>query len=251
MREDARVRVQSTLVSSALFYALIAYCAQPCAADTLVGVQAIAISGQHLDPSGDLNGSGAGAFFQIVQRWKGLRIHLEGVPVLATSHADSPRYGVLTQSFGLFNGVVSVPIDRSRHIWAGLGSGILAQRTPYVNAPYRGWDSINASRLAGTRYELQGRWNAGTGFWDATFAGLPRMHGNDFITTHSPFGVRQRSEGETAGMTDIMVDYGLRHGPFEYALGVRWINFSANYDNGVPADRNIGAGPTLTVLWSI
>ena len=218
----------------------------------MIGARAIAIYGHHYDPGDNLSGSGAGAFFELVQRWKGLHVYLEGVPVVDTAHTTSPRFGALTQSFGLFNAVASVPVDRAHHLWAGMGVGVLAQRTPVLNYPYHGWDQVNSSRLAGTRYELQGRYpTRGGGFWDFTLAGLPSVHGNDSATLNYPGGMRHRSEGESAAMTDFAGEYGIRRGSFEYALGIRWINFSANYDNGVAADRNVGAGPTFTVLWSL
>jgi hypothetical protein len=226
--------------------------ARPCTADTAIGVQALALSGHHYDPGNNLNGSGAGALFEITQRWKAVRIYVEGIPVVDTAHTVSPRYGPLTQSFGLFNAVASARLDRGGHFWAGIGSGILAQRTPFLNYPFNGWDQVNASRLAGARYELQTFWpSRGPTFWDLSLAGVPRMHGTDYLTVNFPGGVIHRSEGETAALTDIAADYGIRHGRFEYSLGLRWINFSANFVTGRAADRNVGAGPTLKVLWII
>src|SRR5579863_1433581 len=94
--------------------------APPCVADTTIGVQALALSGHHFDPGNNLNGTGAGALFEFTQGWKAVRIHVEGIPVVDSARTVSPRYGPLTQSFGLFNAVASARLDRRAHYWAGI-----------------------------------------------------------------------------------------------------------------------------------
>ena len=221
-------------------------------ADTQIGIQGLSISGGHFENGNDVRGSGAGAFFEITQRWRMLRVHLEGIPVVNSAHARSDRYGALTQSFGLFNGVVSVPVDRNGRFWAGIGSGIVAQRTPQFNYPFAGRDQVNSSRLAGTRYELRGSWRSQNAtFFETSIDDEPNMRGPDILNV-SVAGVNlERSKSEDARMLDVSTAYGIVRGPMEYALGLRLVNFSANFVDGRAADRNVGFGPTFEVRYSL
>ena len=92
-------------VSAALAAIVLSASTAAARADTQIGIQGIAISGRHFENTNDVSGSGLGGFFEITQRWRMLRVHLEGIPVVDTAHATSDRYGALTQTFGLFNGV--------------------------------------------------------------------------------------------------------------------------------------------------
>jgi hypothetical protein len=242
------------LRSVAAALAAIAVAALPAAvcADTKIGLQGLVISGSHFENANNVQGSGAGAFFEITQRWKMVRVHLEGIPVVDTAHARSDRYGALTQSFGLFNGVVSVPIERSQHLWAGIGTGIVAQRTPQFNYPFVGRNQVNSSRLAGTRYELHGDWRTHNAtFIESSVADQPHMRGPDFLNVSVAGVAFERSKGEDARMLDVSTAYGIDRGHMEYALGVRWVNFSANFDDGRAADRNVGFGPTFEVRYGL
>jgi hypothetical protein len=228
--------------------------ALPCAvcADTQLGLQGLAISGHHFENNNNVQGSGAGAFIEITQRWRMLRVHLEGIPVVDAAHAQSDRYGSLTQSFGLFSGVVSVPIERSSHLWAGIGTGLVAQRTPQNNYPFVGRNQVNSSRLAGTRYELRGEWSAkNANFFETSVDDQPHMRGPDFLNVSVAGVAFTRRKGEDARMLDLSSDYGIVRGHVEYALGLRWVNFSANFTDGSAADRNVGFGPTFEVRYSL
>jgi hypothetical protein len=221
-------------------------------ADTQVGLQGIVLSGHHFETGNDVQGTGAGGFFEITQRWKTVHVHLEGIPVVDTAHARSDRYGPLTQSFGLFNGVVSVPIDRSRQVWAGIGTGMVAQRTPQFNYPFVGRNQVNSSRLAGTRYELRGSWRTQNAtFFEASIDDQPHMRGPDFLNVSVAGVAFQRSKGEEARMLDTSTAFGIVRGHVEYALGLRWVNFSSNFSDGDAADRNVGFGPTFEVRYSL
>ncbi|HKW44299.1 MAG TPA: hypothetical protein VJN22_01495 [Candidatus Eremiobacteraceae bacterium] len=220
-------------------------------ADTLVGLQGIVLSGHHFEPGNDVQGSGAGGFIEITQRWKNVHVHLEGIPVVDTARAASDRYGAITQSFGLFNGVVSVPLERRRHLWAGIGTGLVAQRTPQFNYPFVGRNQVNSSRLAGTRYELSGNWRSqkNATFFEASIDDQPHMRGPDFLNVSVAGVAFERSKGEEARMLDTSTAFGIVRGHVEYAVGLRWVNFSSNFTDGDAADRNVGIGPTFEVRY--
>jgi hypothetical protein len=131
-------------ISAALAAIIVATSTNAARADTQIGMQGIDISGRHFENTNNVSGSGLGAFFEVTQRWRMLRLHFEGIPVVDTAHATSDRYGALTQTFGLFNGVASIPIGRSGRYWAGIGTGIVAQRTPQFNFPYIGRNQVNS-----------------------------------------------------------------------------------------------------------
>jgi hypothetical protein len=253
-RPDNPFEREVMLFRAAALIAIVLMMALPCAvhADTQLGLQGLAISGHHFENSNNVQGSGAGAFIEITQRWKMLRVHLEGIPVVDAAHAQSSRYGSLTQSFGLFNGVVSVPVERSSHLWAGIGTGLVAQRTPQYNYPFLGRNQVNSSRLAGTRYELRGMWrDQHASFFEASIDDQPHMRGPDFLNVSVAGVAFQRRKGEDARMLDFSSDYGIVRGHMEYALGLRWVNFSANFTDGSAADRNVGFGPTFEVRYSL
>ena len=109
-------------------------------ADTQIGLQGIVISGHHFENSNNVQGAGAGAFVEIIQRWKMLRVHLEGIPVVDTAHAQSNRYGTLTRKASASSMASSACRSRAkRHaFWAGIGTGLVAQRTPQYNYPFLG-----------------------------------------------------------------------------------------------------------------
>jgi hypothetical protein len=238
--------------AAALFTLLMLALPNAVFADTQIGVQGLAISGRHFETANNVQGSGAGAFFEITQRWKMVRVHLEGIPVVDTTHAQSSRYGALTQSFGLFDGVVSVPIERSGRLWAGIGTGLVAQRTPQYNYPFVGRNQVNSSRLAGTRYELRGSWRSRNAtFFEANIDDQPHMRGPDYLNVSVAGVAIERSRGENARMLDLSSDYGIVRGHVEYALGIRWVNFSSIFTDGRAADRNVGFGPTLEVRYSL
>jgi hypothetical protein len=77
------------------------------------------------------------------------------------------------------------------------------------------------------------------------------MRGPDYLNVSVAGVALQRSKGEDARMIDISSDYGIVRGHVEYALGVRWVNFSSNFTGGGAADRNVGFGPTFEVRYSL
>ena len=240
------------LIWGALVLTVLAALPAAVHADTQIGIQGLSISGGHFENNNNVRGSAAGAFIEVTQRWRNLRVHLEGIPVVDGAHATSDRFGALTQSFGLFNGVVSVPVDRIGRYWAGIGSGIVAQRTPQLNYPFIGRNQVNSSRLAGTRYELRGSWRSRNAtFFETSVDDQPHMRGPDFLRVSVAGLAFERSKGENARMLDVSTAYGIVRGPMEYALGPRWINFSANFDDGRAADRNVGFGPTFEVRYGL
>ena len=229
------------LANAAVSGLLVVLClspAQPVRADTQLGIQALAITGTHFQPRGDVSGTGLGALFSLDQRWRSVQIHMEGFPSVGTASVNTPT-GPVRASIGLFAATGRMRLDRLGRLWVGLGTEVLAQQTPQV-AVYK----VDASRLAGTRYEVFSSFpTAPDRFVETQVAVMPHLSGMVYETRSTPFTTPYVVSGaETASMLDLSVAYGVRHGNRDYLIGVRAINFAAKFVDGREADRNVGEG---------
>jgi len=104
----------------------------------------------------------------------------------------------------------------------------------------------------GTRYELRSEWRSQNATFVETNVNFePHMRGLDHLNVSVAGIAFERSKGEDARMLDISSAFGIVRGPFEYALGLRWVDFSANFADGNATDRNVGFGPTVEVRYSL
>jgi hypothetical protein len=212
--------------------------ARPAFADTRIGIQLVALSGTHFESKENVSGNGFGGFIHIDQRWPSLQIHIEGIPSVGTALVDTGT-GPVRASVGLFDATARIRADRAGRIWLGVGTEILAQRTPQA-----GVSKIDASRLAGSRYEIVGELpTSGGRFVETQFAVMPHLAGMVYETKTAPLAARYSVSGaETATMTDLSAAYGIRRGRVDYLVGGRTINFAAKFVDGREADRNVGGG---------
>lgn len=215
--------------------------------DTQVGLEGIVLSGTHYEPKSDVSGTGGGLFIQIDQRWPAVELHLEGIPSVATAKVDS-AFGPVTASIGMFAATARFRVDRPGRFWAGIGTEVLAQQTPL-----QGLSRVDASRLAGSRFEIVGRFPLSRNHEIETMVGaMPHLSGIVYETVTFP----NQSQlvlfsPETASMMDLSVAYGIRHNRSEFLVGVRAINFAAKFPSGREADRNVGAGITAQVRFTL
>ncbi|HVA38792.1 MAG TPA: hypothetical protein VNJ51_14385 [Candidatus Dormibacteraeota bacterium] len=241
-------------VGLALAGSLLACLALPAAARadgaprTTLGVQALALSGFHREPGYDQSGSGIAALLEFTQRFSRVELHLEGIPVVTTTaHATSQEFGATAPALGVFSATGRIALDRHRRIWIGAGATIINQRTP-LPAMQR----TAESRLAGGRYELLARLPARNAHVVELEIGvIPRMFGTDHFLfddpTHPPI-----NKDEHAAETDVSAAYGVRRGRNEYLVGVRSINFSADFSRpGDAADRNVAFGLTFEARFGL
>jgi hypothetical protein len=215
----------------------------PARADTQFGVQAIVLSGTHYQPKGDVSGTGTGALIRFDERWRSVQLHLEGFPSVGTATVDTPS-GPVKASIGLFAASARFRIDRSGNLWAGIGTEVLAQQTPQL-----GLGKIDASRLAGTRYEIFSELSIKSRhFVETQIAVMPHLSGIVYETRTAPSSIfRSGNRDETASMVDIATSYGIRSKSFDYLVGVHMLNFAATFASGREADRNVGAGLTAEI----
>lgn len=220
----------------------------PARADTTLGLQALAVSGFHREPGYDQSGTGIGALLELTQRLHRAEVHAEGIPVVTTTaHADSARFGQTTPALGVLSITARYALDAHGRLWLGAGTTIINQRTPLPNM-----QRTAESRLAGGRYELLARLPLGHVHFVEFEAGvIPRMFGADHFLfddpSHPPI-----NKDEHAAESDFSLAYGLRRGRSEYLLGVRTINFSADFSRpGDAADRNVAAGLTFEARYAL
>jgi hypothetical protein len=184
---------------------------------------------------------------EVDQRWPAVAIHLEGIPSVATASVNT-AVGPVTASIGLFEGTARVRLDRTGRYWAGIGTEILAQRTPIT-----GLSRIDSSRLSGTRYELATTIPiSDSRFFELDLGAVPHMNGTVYESTTFFDGfIATQSGQETASMVDLGASFGVRHGGTEFLYGLRSINFAAKFSDGHEADRNVGIGLTAEVRFTI
>ncbi|MDE2573484.1 MAG: hypothetical protein KGM44_13300 [bacterium] len=234
------MRLRTGRIASALLVLFVLPAAA--GADTIVGAQALAVSGFHREPGYDQSGTAAAALIELSQRTRRFELHLEGIPVVTTTaHATSAEFGATSPALGLLSATARVALDRRARLWIGAGATIINQRTP-LPAMQR----TAESRLAGGRYELIARLPLrASHFVEAEVGLIPRMFGADHFLfddpTHAPI-----NKDEHAAETDLALAYGLKRGRDEYLLGIRSINFSADFSRpGDAADRNVAFGLTF------
>jgi hypothetical protein len=205
-----------------------------------LGVQGIVAAGAHTDVAGTQRGIAGGALLQAGVRGKRLEFHVEGVPPVSLPQAPSATYGQATPQLSLLNGAAGVAIDPAAHWWLGAGMTVINQRTPLPNL-----DQVVASRLAGARFQVSYRAQAGvSNFVEFVFGAAPHLTGADHYTYSN--GSPATDKPEVASEEDAMLAYGVTRGNTQWLVGIRTINFSARFAlTGEAADRNNGAGPLL------
>lgn len=225
--------------------------ASPALADppsTALGVQALALSGFHREPNYDQNGTGIGALLELSHRRGRAELHLEGIPVVTTTaHATSQEFGDTAPALGVFSATARWAVDPRRRLWLGIGTTIINQRTPLPNMA-----RTAESRLAGGRYEMVVRLPLRAAHFVELEAGVePRMFGSDHFLfddpAHPPI-----NKDEHAAETDVALAYGIRRGRDAYLIGLRSINFSADFSRpGDAADRNVAFGLTFEARYGL
>ncbi|TAM75980.1 hypothetical protein EPN44_06925 [bacterium] len=248
-----RATIADSVIMRRLMLAVVAalLIVSPALADppqTALGIQALALSGFHREPNYDQSGTGIGALLELSHRWDRMELHLEGIPVVTTTaHATSQQFGATAPALGVFSATARLALDTHRRLWIGLGTTIINQRTPLPNMA-----RTAESRLAGGRYEIIARIPLhATHFVELEAGIIPRMFGSDHFLfddpAHPPI-----NKDEHAAETDVALAYGISHGHNAYLIGLRSINFSADFSRpGDAADRNVAYGLTFEARYGL
>jgi hypothetical protein len=205
-----------------------------------VGLQALMLIGVHRDVSGSQYGIGAGPLLQAHAGWKRMAIHLEGIPVVSIPDTKpSVAYGQATPKLGIFQGQAEFALDRDASFWGGIGETIYNQRTPL---PAKA--QTVSSRLAGVRLALRYRHLLPRAHFVEALVGVtPYLSGSDVYVFLS--GAPNSIKPERASEVDASIEYGVTRGNSQWLVGLRTLNFSAQYLTGAAADKNVGGGPLI------
>ncbi|MHB8363930.1 MAG: hypothetical protein ACYDEK_05070 [Vulcanimicrobiaceae bacterium] len=204
------------------------------------GLQVLFVTGVHRDVAGSQYGVGGAALLEFGARMGRVGIVLEGIPPVSIPQRASAYYGQATPAVGIFNGAVRFAVDRNRRLWIGAGTTVINQRTPLPNI-----SQVASSRLAGARYELAYEQPLRAArFVEVLVGAAPRLFGADrFLYSNGSPAV---NKDERASEVDATLAYGIRYRESELLVGIRTIDFSAQFTRtGEAADRNNGAGLML------
>jgi hypothetical protein len=262
-------------VMTAAFFACASALASADPIDATLAVTINAMSGKH-----EVNGGHSDALTfaplplaELIVRRNADSIRIEGLPPVTFGYGSTGD-GALSTRLSIVNATV-------RHTFtggwfAGAGQTIYNQSTTYVpvngNFFYaRGFttDPINGSemqysRVTGARFEIGRMTQSGRNLVEWWAAANPRMRGIQYtrIPTFRVFCgsggsvspcrqvVDTFSDPENASQVDLSARLAHRvtkNG--ELLLGLRYLNYTAHYDDfaGQLADRNVGFAPTLGV----
>jgi hypothetical protein len=211
-------------------------------ARSYIGLQGLAIVGEHRDIAGTQHGIGAGPLVEVRVGTRRIALAVEGIPVVSVPGTKpSAHYGQATPALGIFNGQFEYALDASRRTWVGLGETIYNQRTPLPNL-----DQRVASRLAGVRYTARYRAPlTGTRFVEALVGVTPALFGSDRYE-YSDGVTPPVDKEERASEVDASIAIGWDRNASEWLLGLRTLNFTARFVKaGDAADRNVGLGVML------
>jgi hypothetical protein len=206
------------------------------------GLQALTIVGVHRDIAGSQYGVGAGPLAQVHVGGQRLAVHLEGIPVVSIPNTrPSAHYGQATPKLGIFNGQIEYALNDSGRAWVGVGTTIYNQRTPLPNLQQE-----VSSRLAGARYTMRYRMPLTPSHFVEGLVGVaPALFGSDHYE-YSDGITPAVDKAERASEVDASLAYGWDRNTSEWLVGLRMLNFSAEFvQAGDAADRNVGIGVML------
>lgn len=190
--------------------------------------------------------------FSIRVPLKRFAIFAEGVPPIGpVAYGDGAGNMQATKiSYMLAEARYSLPGDRFE---VGVGTTLVNQATFY-NRPYA-MVNEQSSRVAGFRFSAAVRFENSLRATTELRIGLsPSMHGLQYshfrypIEICRPFPIsagvpaactalRGVNDPELASLVDVRATRGQRFGKFTLRYGMRYINYSARFINGAPADR--------------
>jgi hypothetical protein len=235
------VRAFSLRILAAALTVLATAQTPPPPPNSYVGVQGLVIIGQHQDIAGTQKGVGAGPLLQLRAGGRRLVRSLEGIPVVGIPGVPpSETYGQATPHVGIFNGQLEYALTAQRSLWLGIGETVYNQRTPLPAQ-----NQVVSSRLAGVRYAARYvRATSASHFIEAFVGAAPMLTGSDVYVATG--GALLETKPERASEIDASLSFGVRVRSNEWIVGVRSLNFAAEFTNtGEAADRNVGIGPLI------
>jgi hypothetical protein len=196
---------------------------------------------------------------ELTFRYGAHSLRFEGLPEVTLGYAATN--GATTTRLSILNATYRAALPSGWY--AGAGETVYNQRSLYP--PSRGafyaagnqffpigTTEVQASRVAGMRYELGRDVQLGGNRLEVNAALNPRMHGITYTTLSTGAGqfatTSTFTDPESASQIDLMARLAHRVSKRgEVLFGLRYINYTARYDAapGQLADRNTGFAPSL------
>jgi hypothetical protein len=234
------------LLSAAFVASCLLLWHAPAAAKAWLGLDAWYLNGTHFESTGSVHDAFVAPNFQVGAGGNRLLLRAEGLPAFGVTSSPSNPNLPSTTSVGFVDGSLLFAVDRRSRFWLGLGELAINQQTtlPPPTNPFT--YETESSRVAGARYEALLRLPVVRNAFVVDFAAMPALHGTYFASNCKYCVPQQFSTPERGAMTDTTALFELDRSRSTWALGVRFINYSALYsDYHVFADRNVGMGLIL------
>lgn len=211
------------------------------------GIAITGTHGTHQEPGSTVDAPFIAApVFVVDDKQRQIQLVVEGLPPIGPIRVENNGLGI--KGIRLGYGDASLRFwDPSEHVAIGIGESLYVQRTTYALNSTVNYN--DASRVVGARYEVVGQQRLGQRLRFVTTAAVnPRLHAvlTRTFDGRGSAGMFSPPAAETGSQVDLGARIERSNGDGTVAFGVRYINYSARFDNGALADRNVFTMPFVS-----
>lgn len=238
-----------------LFLCAFAVSGNAFAGETTAGISLGGAHGQHREADGSATAPFVPApIFNLSHRAGRFEVALRALPPVGVAIAGND---LGMRHFDLSYGDATLRLwNRNGTLAVGLGETLYNQHTQFLQAqaPGQQWYDVNRSRVAGARYEVDGRFSLlGGNAIEADLGIDPAMHGTyvneqQFVqngVTKVDFTFPPNWERASQIDADVRFVHPMRG--LDVAYGVRYVNYTAEFTGGRFADANAVVMPYIAI----
>jgi len=233
--------IRIVVIGVACVVGTIACGAAAAADDASLGLSLAPLIGTHSEPT--FRETVPAIPIPIVQaraRVSGAELFVESFPASPAIVEGVGRQPRLSTNLTFLDGVVRGYALGDR-LSAGIGGLVYNQATSYEPG-----GQVDASRVAGARYELGAGLLPNPSVLRLQVDLMPSLRGT--IRTTLPFIAHVPDRPETGSQVEVQAIVRHVHGAFEFSYGARYVDYVAKFDRGGGlADRNCGVLPFITL----
>jgi hypothetical protein len=208
-----------------------------------IGVDALYLNGTHTESNGSVHDAFVAPDFRFAAGGERLQFQAEGIPTFGITSSPTNPTLPATTAFGFVDGTVLYAVDRQSRYWLGVGGLVINQQTQLPPSSNAYQYETESSRVAGARYEAQVQLPVKQNAVIIQFADMPGLHGTLYLSNCKYCHPSDFNVAEQGAMTDASVLFEMHRSRSMWALGARFINYSAIYtENQGLADRDVGLG---------
>jgi hypothetical protein len=223
-------------------------CAGPARAETDLGVLGAILAGTHVgaENPNPVSGVVPGALLEATQRWRRVRLHLEGIPEVSARAAGSGSVGTSSAKLGLLNSTLQYDLDRNHRYRVGFGFQIVDLQSFDGNN-----GDVNQARVTSAIYVAAATLPLpAERFVELKLMVDPNVRG--LLHIFPATGPEAPDTPEAGAEVDYSAAYGWRRGSVTYLLGVRGLSYhTRDLNTGELVDRNVGGGLTFEVRFAL